>query len=658
MIIPYVTLMIPYITMFIFGLLVLCSWAGWGTAINRYLFPGDRVDLWLRVAWGLAFTLMIGGALNVVSAISPAVIYLFLGIGVLILFADLFQMRKTLVSSTHNALLELRRDPLFAAATFLVCSMLTIIYSGAIANVQFNGHDDYHAYFVFPEKMLQTGTLGPDPYSERRILSLGGVSFLQAMILSVGDVRNLHIMDPGLGTLLTAGLLFGLGRQVGISKWGAVLIFFVFLVVPPPIVNTTSVVTGLSLFLALFRTLYWVRFTSYPSVSTSAIIGLLASGLCSLKSSHIPACVLFVAINYVFYFFSAAKLKRRVLSEAFLTASFTVLFLFPWMISMYQSNGTLLYPILGRGFHGSVYGIWYRHGSDLMTATAIKRLAKMIFSIQIAPFFLVGVAFLTLNHRTGEDRGAPLSFFIAAAVSVLILTVVGDGCGTYRFLYSFVFSAILLLMIVSLAKTGAPMRWTLPPLTPMLVTVLAAGMLMGDHWSTLRVHYQAQIESIWSGLKDYPLSVNRKRYSLMQHAIPKGETVLTRLRHPFVLDFVRNRIYIVDYPGGSSPPPGMPFFQGGEALADYLVGQSIRYIAYSYKSEANFSEEKFKYRLELKMRPWVLSQVQHTFDFQKNLVELGQTRKRIYDDGEAFVLDLQKSTAKRISKICRTRTFC
>ena len=127
----------------------------------------------------------------------------------------------------------------------------------------------------------------------------------------------------------------------------------------------------------------------------------------------------------------------------------------------------------------------------------------------------------------------------------------------------------------------------------------------------------------------------------MQSAIPKGVTVLTRLRAPFHLDFNRNRIFIADWPGGSSPPPGMPFYQGGEKLADYLLDQSIRYVAYSYKSEGGFPKKIFEHRLSGRQGVWLRTEAEHSFNFHRNLSELGRSRVRIYDDGEIFILDLK-----------------
>jgi hypothetical protein len=91
------------------------------------------------------------------------------------------------------------------------------------------------------------------------------------------------------------------------------------------------------------------------------------------------------------------------------------------------------------------------------------------------------------------------------------------------------------------------------------------------------------VKNIKFGLTN-PSLVSAKQklqYAALQQSIPQGETVLTRLDAPFILDFKRNQLFLADWPGGASLPPGMPAFKGPEALANYLVSKSIRYIAYS-----------------------------------------------------------------------------
>ena len=174
--------------------------------------------------------------------------------------------------------------------------------------------------------------------------------------------------------------------------------------------------------------------------------------------------------------------------------------------------------------------------------------------------------------------------------------------------------------------------------------VLAVAVLAVSELDGIREYCSSRLAAIRVGVEASrnPHFMRRyvRRYSAMQQAIPGNATVLARLQYPFLLDFNRNRIFIVDYPGGSSPPPGMPFFLGGERLASYVCHQGIRYVAYSYATEAGFYEGLFRERQQPGTEPWARLQALHTYDFQQNLAELGRTRRRIFDDGDVFVLDL------------------
>jgi hypothetical protein len=41
---------------------------------------------------------------------------------------------------------------------------------------------------------------------------------------------------------------------------------------------------------------------------------------------------------------------------------------------------------------------------------------------------------------------------------------------------------------------------------------------------------------------------------------------------------------------------------------------------------------------------WIENQLNNTWEFEVNLKELGKTRKRVYNDGDIFILDLLSRT--------------
>ena len=315
---------------------------------------------------------------------------------------------------------------------------------------------------------------------------------------------------------------------------------------------------------------------------------------------------------------------------------------------MYQSNGTLLYPILGRGFHGSAYGTFWQPYAGLTFATAGGLLISALTDLRATPALILGGGLL-IQGRCHAGRGALVAFPLAALASLVALVLALDPTTAYRYSWAFLYPAILTLILYSCAGTmaGRQARWRFGLAAVPLM--LAVGALVLARYGEPERTLWRQLKSIEGGVEQSQSAGFRRRfgrqYARMQRAVPEGVVLLTRLEYPFVLDFRRNTVFIVDYPGGSSPPPGMPFFEGGERLAQYLCAQSVRYVAYSYRTEAAFTWERFGDRFDPGTDAWTRAQAKHTLDFQADVGELGQNRLRIYDDGDVFVLDLDRSPA-------------
>jgi hypothetical protein len=240
-----------------------------------------------------------------------------------------------------------------------------------------------------------------------------------------------------------------------------------------------------------------------------------------------------------------------------------------------------------------------------------------------------------------------MAFLVAALASHAVLTAM-HPTPAYRYSWAFLFACLLVALIGSLsrgAREGWPaIRTAAPGFLALASLAFAHGSEAREHWAGLPATIRQSLEQSRSpGFKRRWA----RRYSGMQQAVPAGETLLTRLEYPFTLDFSRQTVFVADYPGGSSPPPGMPSFQGAEALAAYLIGQGVRYVAYSYRSEAGFDLERWGHRRHEETHPWTQAQARLAFDFQRSLDELGKTRAIVHDDGDVFVIDLARATRGR-----------
>jgi hypothetical protein len=303
------------------------------------------------------------------------------------------------------------------------------------------------------------------------------------------------------------------------------------------------------------------------------------------------------------------------------------------MISMHHSSGTLLYPLLGTGYHQPFH--W------LSVSRGIRLLLKHLTDPSSVALAALGIFYLISRRWEISGREAVLSLLVGAAVGHVVITLATGEPSNSRYTFPFVFAAILVLLTraASYSPAAGQNKWqTSGP----LVAIGVALFLVGSTWFPSRFLYAECLHGVEQGIRHAPLvpSPEIAAYQRLQQSIPRGEVVLTRLEKPFLLDFKRNTVFVVDY-AVASPPPGMPLSEGGEALARYLDSLSIHYVAYSYTGEADrrtVVEHDF-------YSPFTLNQLERTFDFEDELEQLSKTRRRIYDDGRSFVLDLSQTSA-------------
>lgn len=647
--------MISYFLAFFWGIFILFSLIGWGSLINRIIFPKHQADWGLLAVWGLAFSIVFGGLLNVTWTISKTVILIYLGLGILSCFFAGFQSKKLLASSVIGYVNYCRKDRVLLVFTIIDLLLILIQYAGWISTDNFHPHDDFFGYFVFPEKMLQIGSLGADPFSGRRLISsLGGQSFLHTFILSMFNEENLHIIDPAIASIIVFGLILGFLTEKNFLEQMAAIILLPFILIIPPVTNTTTLVVGSSLVLGLFRTLYSQELKEYSSNANAFMIALITSATIATKSTFIPVASLLFGLSYFFYIINNTN-KRKAIREFILATLITIALLLPWAISMYQSSGTLLFPLLGKGYHGSVY---YEHYAE--TYGEIKWFILPLFSVLHVAMFFLCVSYIKVQpwrKVKREHRGATLSLLISVILGAVITIFVTNGYHE-RYIFSFVYVAIVVLIITLLAQLNVgDSNRRKPTLSHTLILVLVISLLIGNGngWNGVRASYLHYIKEIQGGLtQQFSVSDQREiaEYIKMQQSLPPDEILLTRLSKPFLLNFSRNPVFIVDLPGYASPPPGMPLFKGSEALSDYLTAESIRYVAYDYAKEPGAQRAYWQKKLGseiypwvqpkriLELRPFLRRQIQYTLDFNDNLQKLGQSRKKVYDDGKRFVIDL------------------
>jgi hypothetical protein len=182
-------------------------------------------------------------------------------------------------------------------------------------------------------------------------------------------------------------------------------------------------------------------------------------------------------------------------------------------------------------------------------------------------------------------------------------------------------------------------RWFILQTGTVLLVVVAAISIWGNR---LTNEFMQIPWGLKSALLDTPIVPPGKQaeYAAMQRTIPTDQATLATVGYSFLLDFRSHNISIADYPGAASLPPGWPSRQTSEALANYLLAHHLRYLVYNYAYFAGFYQESSHVITDASRTQWIHSQAKIALGSHQQYAELARTRRRLYDDGNMYVLDL------------------
>jgi hypothetical protein len=134
----------------------------------------------------------------------------------------------------------------------------------------------------------------------------------------------------------------------------------------------------------------------------------------------------------------------------------------------------------------------------------------------------------------------------------------------------------------------------------------------------------------------------KKAYEQLQEQVPVGAKILTMVDASYWMNYRRNPMFSINAVGSSSPPPGIPFGKGPDALADYFKKLGIRYVI-----AVDFNNAVLLYTRKLwneNTRPeWVYSALwkPRFNDFMDNVDALASREGRLVATaGNARLIDL------------------
>ena len=655
------------------ALVVLLSFASLGRILARIMVPDDRPDLGLATGWGLAGMTILGGLLNLlgISRSSILIALVFALIVVNLLFERLRGQQRSVngIEQGHPSPgpLDSPGNPLERWDRIWIAAMVALVAVRFVSSLAINANvaDDRPAYLFQVSRLLQTGWLGTNPFSDRQILSLNGQSFLLALLCSVSPPKYAYsyLLDPGICWIMIAGLTWGLIRRDlgGSPKAASVVTALILMIQLPYDLNLGGQLTGTVLGLTLVRTAErGLRGRTDLDRGSLLLLALTVAGMCALKMTFFIFAVLFVAAWYGMRLRHSRGL--RVMIEPFAIAFVVILLLLPWMYQQYVSGGTFLYPFLGTGN--------YLQGAavDPFTnplSSKVKTVISYLLGGLAAPAILC-MLLLSKNPFEGDaDRWRVLLAFLAASIiaSVVVPFQIGSLIAPVNIRYTqpILYSALLACGVTGFFRAKSSQR--------AMGAALCLAFFVGGQWANL-YRDLLNVKGFLAGregLLSDPIDAGPLLKA--QASVPAGELILASTEYAFFFDFRRNPIWNLDHPGTTSPPPGLPlpadpsairdFLRGritdlpttytSEELREYLQRLGIRHLIFQ-KRTLPTSRRWFPDRDPLEGPTWsrlvgLLGKL-----YYGQFFDLMRKTRVLYDDGDYVVLDLSRGDSTRPTK--------
>ena len=169
------------------------------------------VDLPLTAGIGMAGMVFVGGVLNLAHIATTSVLIAL--VVALVALAALVGFRSRRRLATDGPATVDRNGRVAAAAAMgLFFAVMSLRYFLSLGHPLSLWDDDPY-YLAQIVKLLQTGTLGVDPYCFRQMSSMNGQTFLVALGCCAVPLEYAFVVDPGMCLVVLGGLIYTFSRR-------------------------------------------------------------------------------------------------------------------------------------------------------------------------------------------------------------------------------------------------------------------------------------------------------------------------------------------------------------------------------------------------------------------------------------------------------------
>lgn len=542
--------------------------AGWGEMLARSVGL-KRCGVAMDMALGIAALVMVGGVLNLLRAATWPFLFIVIVVGAAVC------LRRAIVTVRTGPGLRLPDwRGAGGIAGILIAVFAVFIAATVIPPSAMNLDDDLKKYLAYLVRMVQTGTLSGNPLNGLGYESLGGQTFLQALVGAFVALPNIETFDTLFCLALSAwmaGTLTGSARELAAVS---VLAAFTVLFMETQHVNVSANYSGTALILALYALLSDPGETSLAPRRAFAA-GLIVAALVGLKLTFLPIAGMAVLAGAVSHRVATGSLGAP-LTWAIYVSIGTMLGLAPW-VGLYApfiveafrdhvqaDTPAVLFPEAMPLF--STEGrAWRASGLAFTTAAVITVVAAALplsrwrrldvrqranaAALATAAFCMTASFFVVVvfggAHLSGYDASiryfAPM-FAAAMPASVALGARYYSGHGSPGE-YRRADSAFTFLVIAGLALFA-----------PAFLNRVAQAALTGNLLAYAQATRSPYIERYQTLISPAHETATRE----LQEMVPAGAPLLLWTTAPFTFDFRRNEIYDVNMTGLASPWAHIP----------------------------------------------------------------------------------------------------
>jgi hypothetical protein len=486
-----------------------------------------------------------------------------------------------------------RRAPHLADGSLPLIAIALMVLLGvaaleAIVGFRFKLHpwDDMRAYLPLAHRLIDTNGL-EDAWNVRRVQNLGGFTFLQAMPVAVFGHRGLAIVETSLASIFLGGLFVFNGTRTLWARWVSIAAIAVIPLLWVPRINTTGVLFGVPLLVAVFGMTVELRSSLREARGPAAVRWALAAGvvvaalMCVRPNLALVAGGLVVVGSLVL---RGGALRSRGVAVV-VAGGAAVICLGAWSIAAWRTVDTPFF-LLDAG--NQVPQAFFRPAPDGF----LDVMEGTWHLVQTGPYFwaaLLGIVLAIAARRQLVD--APLAVMaalvtIAVAVAIALVESTASRIAFVRYTAP-ASQALAVFVFVEFLRTAdaGPRADAVRAASPTqrglalgAVALIAAfsfsGIGLSLEYDTEPGGARLLADALGNNLRPLPAQVvtSPNHEAAYRRALARvdPERTITAVDRPYLIDYGRYDLPNMDLPGFAAPDAAFPFFRGPVAKIERL----------------------------------------------------------------------------------------